>query len=68
MTTQDNLAVAAAASVDGGRWLAHLDELMARIAGRFGRVEPRRRARQLVLGIAVGSAAKELLDDRRACW
>ena len=61
MTTQDNLAVAAAASVDGGRWLAHLDELMTRIAGRFGRVEPRRRARQLVLG---------LLSDlpRKNCW
>jgi SRSO17 transposase len=34
---------------------------MARIAGRFGRVEPRRRARQLVLG---------LLSDlpRKNCW
>jgi SRSO17 transposase len=37
------------------------DELMARIAGRFGRVEPRRRARAFVLG---------LLADlpRKNCW
>lgn len=38
-----------------------LDDLMARIAGRFGRVEPRRRARAFVLG---------LLADlpRKNCW
>jgi SRSO17 transposase len=38
-----------------------LDELMGRIAGRFGRVEPRRRARAFVLG---------LLADlpRKNCW
>jgi SRSO17 transposase len=37
------------------------DELMGRIAGRFGRVEPRRRARAFVLG---------LLADlpRKNCW
>jgi SRSO17 transposase len=37
------------------------DELMAQIAGRFGRVEPRRRARAFVLG---------LLADlpRKNCW
>jgi SRSO17 transposase len=37
------------------------DDLMARIAGRFGRVEPRRRARAFVLG---------LLADlpRKNCW
>jgi len=37
------------------------DELMSRIAGRFGRVEPRRRARAFVLG---------LLSDlrRKNCW
>jgi SRSO17 transposase len=37
------------------------DELMGRIAGRFGRVEPRRRARAFVLG---------LLSDlpRKNCW
>jgi hypothetical protein len=30
-----------------------LDELMGRIAGRFSRVEPRRRARAFVLGLLV---------------
>jgi hypothetical protein len=37
------------------------DELMGRIAGWFGRVEPRRRARAFVLG---------LLSDllRKNCW
>jgi SRSO17 transposase len=37
------------------------DELMARIAGRFGRVEPRRRARSFVLGLLA-----EL--SRKNCW
>jgi hypothetical protein len=61
VTTHDNLPVAAAASVDGDRWLAHLDDLMDRIAVRLSRIEPRRRARQLVLG---------LLSDlpRKNCW
>jgi SRSO17 transposase len=38
-----------------------LDELLARVAGRFGRVEPRRRVRAFVLG---------LLADlpRKNCW
>jgi SRSO17 transposase len=38
-----------------------LDELLGRVAGRFGRVEPRRHARALVLG---------LLADlpRKNCW
>jgi hypothetical protein len=31
-----------------------VDELMARIAGRFGRVEPRRRVRAFVLGLIAG--------------
>jgi len=53
--------VAAGHSVDPGRWLGMLDELMGRVAGRFSRVEPRRRARALVLG---------LLSDlpRKNCW
>jgi SRSO17 transposase len=37
------------------------DDLMARIAGRFGRVEPRRRARSFVLGLLA-----EL--PRKNCW
>lgn len=38
-----------------------LDELLARVAGRFARVEPRRRVRRFVLG---------LLADlpRKNCW
>ena len=53
--------MAAGPSVDPGRWLGVFDELMDRIAGRFGRVEPRRRARAFVLG---------LLADlpRKNCW
>jgi SRSO17 transposase len=47
--------------VDPGRWLAGLEELLGRVASRFGRVEPRRRARAFVLG---------LLADlpRKNCW
>jgi SRSO17 transposase len=53
--------VAAGRSVTPARWRAALDELLGRIAGRFGRVEPRRRARAFVLG---------LLADlpRKNCW
>jgi SRSO17 transposase len=53
--------VAAGHSVDPIRWRAAFDELMGRVAGRFGRVEPRRHARALVLG---------LLADlpRKSCW
>ena len=61
MTTQNDLAVAAGHSVDPARWPEIFDELMGRIAGRFSRVEPRRRARSFVLG---------LLADlpRKNCW
>jgi SRSO17 transposase len=47
--------------VDPARWQAGLEELLGRVAGRFGRVEPRRRARAFVLG---------LLADlpRKNCW
>ena len=43
------------------RWQAGLEELLGRVAGRFGRVEPRQRARAFVLG---------LLADlpRKNCW
>ena len=61
MTTHDNLAVAARLSLDVARWLGLFDELMGRIAGRFGRVEPRRRARAFVLGLLA-----EL--PRKNCW
>jgi SRSO17 transposase len=59
--TRDDRAVAAGHSVDPACWLELFDELMGRVAGRFGRVEPRRRMRAFVLG---------LLADlpRKNCW
>jgi SRSO17 transposase len=41
--------VVGAADVDS--WVAGLDELFARVAGRFGRVEPRRQARAYLTGL-----------------
>ena len=61
MTTHDNPAAAAALSVDPARWQDQFDELMGRIAGRFARVEPRRRARAFVLGLLSGLR-------RKNCW
>ena len=59
-TTEDH-TVAAGHSVTPASWQARLEELLGRVAGRFGRVEPRRHARALVLG---------LLADlpRKNCW
>jgi hypothetical protein len=57
----DDLAVAAGHSLDPARWQAHFDGLMGRIAGRFGRVEPRRHARDLVLGLMSDLPGKN-------CW
>jgi hypothetical protein len=58
--TEDQ-AAAAGDSVVPDRWQTMFQGLMGRIAHRFGRVEPRLRARQLVLG---------LLSDlpRKNCW
>jgi SRSO17 transposase len=53
--------VAAALSVDPARWQEQFEELMGRIAGRFARVEPRRRARAFVLGLLSGLR-------RKNCW
>ena len=61
MRTHDDPAVAAGLSVDPGRWQDQFDELMGRIAGRFARVEPRRRARAFVLGLLSGLR-------RKNCW
>jgi SRSO17 transposase len=61
VTTHDDRAVAAGLSVDPVRWQEKLDELMGRIAGRFARVEPRRRARAFVLGLLSGLR-------RKNCW
>ncbi len=44
-------AVAAEAAVDTDRWRDHFDTAFAWIAGRFGRVEPRRRTRASLLGL-----------------
>jgi len=59
-TTNDQ-AVATGHSVDPARWQETFEDLMGRIAGRFTRVEPRCRVRQLALG---------LLSDlpRKNCW
>ena len=53
--------MAAGHSVDPASWTAGLDALLGRVAGRFARVEPRRRARAFVVG---------LLADlpRKNCW
>jgi SRSO17 transposase len=61
VTTHDNPAVAAALSVDPAQWREQFEDLMGRIAGRFARVEPRRRARALVLGLLSGLR-------RKNCW
>jgi SRSO17 transposase len=59
-TTNDQ-AVAAGPSIEAERWQAMFEELMGRVAGRFARIEPRRRARDLVLGLLA-----EL--PRKNCW
>jgi SRSO17 transposase len=59
-TTKDQ-TVAAGHSIDPARWQTALDELLGRIAGRFTRVEPRRRARAFVCGLLA-----EL--PRKNCW
>jgi SRSO17 transposase len=57
----NTVAVAAALSVDVEGWVEQFESGFARIAGRFGRVEPRRRARAFLLGL--------LSDvDIRSCW
>jgi SRSO17 transposase len=54
-------AVAVEASVDVEMWREQFDTGFARIAGRFGRAEPRLRARAFLLGL--------LSDvDNRSCW
>ena len=53
--------MAAGHSVSPGRWLGLFDELMGQVAGRFTRVEPRRRARAFVLGLLAGL-------PRANCW
>jgi SRSO17 transposase len=59
--TTEGQTGAAGHSVSLAHWQAGLDELLGRVAGRFPRVEPRRRAKAFVLG---------LLADlpRKNCW
>ena len=53
--------MAAGHSVDPARWAVLFDELMFLVAGRFGRVEPRRTAREFVLGLLSPV-------ERKNCW
>lgn len=48
-------------SVDPAAWQITFDELMNRIAGRFGRVEPRRTARAYLSGLLSDT-------ERKNCW
>ncbi len=48
-------------SVDPVRWVAETDRLLARIAGRFTRVETRRRARSFIEGLLAELRVKN-------CW
>jgi hypothetical protein len=50
-----------ATAVDPARWRVLFDELMSLIAGRSTRVEPRRTARQFVLGLLSPV-------ERKNCW
>ena len=64
MRTTEDQTVAAGHSVDDvdpARWQEVWEELLGRVAGRFGRVDLRQRARALVGG---------LLADlpRKNCW
>lgn len=61
MKTSEDRAAAAGHSVDAESWLTEFDAGFAWIAGRFGRVEPRKQARSFLLGL--------LSDvDTRSCW
>jgi SRSO17 transposase len=57
----DDLVVAAGHNVDPARWQEAFEVLMSRIAGRFARVEPRRRVWDLVLGLLSDLPGKN-------CW
>ena len=55
------MAAGHSVAVDPASWQAGLEELLGRIAGRFGRVEPRWRARALVRGLLAELPPKN-------CW
>ena len=54
VTTHDDVPVAVGHSVDPDRWRAGLEEVLGRIAGRFARVESRRRAESFLSGLLAG--------------
>jgi SRSO17 transposase len=61
VSTRDDQAVAVGHSLGAAGWAAEADRLLDRMAGRFARVETRRRARSFLFG---------LLADlpRKNCW
>jgi SRSO17 transposase len=61
VSTPDDDAVAAGHSVDPASWRELFGELMSLVAGRFARVEPRRTAREFVLGLLSPV-------ERKNCW
>lgn len=61
MWTDEDQPMAVGHSVDPARWQPVFDDLTARVARRFARVEPRRSARAFVLGLL-----SEL--PRKNCW
>jgi SRSO17 transposase len=61
VSTPDDVAVAAGHSVDPAGWRVLFDELMCLVAGRFGWAEPRRTAREFVLGLLSPA-------ERKNCW
>jgi SRSO17 transposase len=61
-TTEDQTVTAGrSVDVDPARWQAGLEELLGRVARRFGRVEPRQRAKAFVLGLLADLPGKN-------CW
>jgi SRSO17 transposase len=59
--TSNDLAVAVGHNIGPDAWRTGFDELMGRVAGRFTRVEPRRRAGLFLLGLLAGL-------PRVNCW
>ena len=57
----ENAALAAAHRIDPGFWWDEFGALIDRIAPRFARYEPARRAGALMLGLMSGL-------DRKNCW
>jgi SRSO17 transposase len=61
VNTSEYAAVTAAHSVDPDRWQSEFSAVLDRIAPRFARYEPLRRAGELVAGMVSGL-------DRKNCW